>query len=514
MDTQDLINVLRKYQNKTEVILQKDNNAESFWPSFVMKIYTTQKLEQMYINNIPENNAYGLRSEISADYLLKDLLNKFQQDGDSLDLVNKQGRLLKRFAKFYKENIGLKLSDEVQGILGDTLQYFINSQSVRTYVLDFTDSIDWEDGYFGKFGSCWWGTCSDSIPTFENGGGWGVRFYADLDDRRGIGRTWILPKYDMLLCFNSYGVDRPQVSKCIKQIFAREGITLHYKKVEIRNSYDSEIPYINSGTGFILYFDGVNEDSLDDNYDVDLEIIRDETKSTCDNCGDRYDNDDLYFINGESYCESCKDRLFGYCERCEEYLDQNEINRVDHRNYTYLCDSCIEHLGMAQCTNCEIYTSDYIITDEDNVYCENCNHFDYCESCDTYHEDNCPNEDSDDDTESISDTPENEPEVLEYDFLEHNLETVQIWNETKTINVYRHSLISGLFMYYDDNAWHITHESSGLRICRPIPESWQAVEIMNRVQDVNWTLDKDVIVSNSVITNHVVSVVRDITGTY
>jgi hypothetical protein len=71
---------------------------------------------------------------------------------------------------------GEVIPDNIMGIMGDVLQALINKEG-NSIFFDFTNDFDWEDGEFGKSGSCWWGQYSDSLPTFEQGGGWCIRFY-------------------------------------------------------------------------------------------------------------------------------------------------------------------------------------------------------------------------------------------------------------------------------------------------------------------------------------------------
>lgn len=240
----ELINVLRHNKEMVRIELEsKNTNASEFWYSIIADVY----------NLIPSDKK-------NTDNKIRDAMISFQET-DTLEMVNKQGKLLKRFAKHFKESNGYKLDDKLAGLIGDKLQYYLSKES-KVYYADFTDVINWRDGQFGKYDSCWWGQYSDSQEAFISNGGWGIRFYENEEDENGIGRTWIYPKDGMLMCFNSYGVERPNVSKVIKQVYKQSGIILHYKAVELSNSGNIEIPYINSGTGFVLFPEGIDPASL------------------------------------------------------------------------------------------------------------------------------------------------------------------------------------------------------------------------------------------------------------
>lgn len=389
--TNDLILVLQSHKSEIKTVtLPAIKNCSAFWESLIAAVYMA----------IEEDSKH-------TDRKVKDALLRFQES-DSLDVENKAGKLLKRFARFYKDQEGEKLPNNIMGIIGDRLQYFLN-QKIRTYYIDFTDSINWIDGQFGKSGSCWFGTYCDSVPTFENAGGWGIRFYNDSNksDDNGCGRTWIYPKDGMLMCFNSYGVERPVVSKVIKQVFAESGIILHYKAVEIENSQDSNIPYINSGTGFILYQDGINADDLADSYDVDMEVIADENHTNCEHCGDRISSYDANCVHDNFYCTDCTSKLFSFCDSCNEYCDSSDVHELNgHRYYSYICNQCADSMDAIMCTSCYCYHRDYIIAeDTGEVYCDNCqDELYYCETCEEW---NTEEHDHSDDTQEDEAANEN-----------------------------------------------------------------------------------------------------------
>lgn len=144
--TKELINFMNCHRRITRVDIPITSDAVMFWPDFAVSV-----------NNNP-------KSEISAVRI-----NNFAKT-DDLSFVNKKGKLLKRFAKWYKSEYDEEISNGQMGILGDILQYHIQ-ESGKPMFVDFTDIFDWEDGQFGKSGSCYWGLYSESIPTLQEGGG-------------------------------------------------------------------------------------------------------------------------------------------------------------------------------------------------------------------------------------------------------------------------------------------------------------------------------------------------------
>lgn len=64
------------------------------------------------------------------------------------------------------------------------------------------------------------------------------------------------------------------------------------------------------------------------------ESAADDDRSTCCDCGERIDDDDCQSHDGESYCQSCFDSRFTYCDEtdCSELQDDVTIDDVDDRS--------------------------------------------------------------------------------------------------------------------------------------------------------------------------------------
>lgn len=479
-----LTEVLQEHRSIHKIELEKSTDAKGFWEDFTRYMY----------GYLPVDDGIDNKVEVS--------MRRFAES-DSLELVNKQGRLLKRFAKFFKQENGFPLTDSIMGIMGDRLQYHV-SQETKTFYVDFTDSIDWEDGQFGHSDSCWWGCYNDSVPAFENAGGWGIRFYANenQEDSNGIGRTWIYPKNGVLLGFNSYGVERPKVSKVIKSIYKEHGIVLHYKAINLSNSFNSDIPYINSGTGFVLYPEGVEPE---ESYDLGIEY-ESEDSYRCYSCNRRVDSDDVFCANDEVWCEHCYNERFSSCERCGETYENDDLHRM---NGEYYCEHCISRLGGQQCEHCNQYFTDGIVTeDSDEFYCESCaeNHCTYCETCEKWYDDH---DHEQEESESFVESPE-----YERDFITCELETVFIRGDeqNRTERIYRHDNIPGLYVRQDsgNDLWNVVHEQSGLAVSYSIPTLLNALEFMTRLEGlIDWTLPSQEISNNQDVVNQIINIQRE-----
>jgi hypothetical protein len=541
--------ILNSHREKMTVQLDPPTDAKNFWDSlfsdFEHVIYNDEskkwgndfdKWAEIYRINTYPADVCALNQ--FAYYFTRagfPLQNGKNWEGDDLSLVNKSGRLLKRFNKFVKLATGHDLDNATQGKLGDKLQYFVNA--AKTFVIDFHDSIDWQDGMYGHSGSCWFpgGCYEESSEVFDNNGGWSIRFYRDMDDTYGTGRTWVVPMDNGIVAFNCYGPSRADVSKIIKKVFAGHDVELHYKSVSVYNSNDDDIPYINSGTGFVLAESG-HDFLSEDRIDLDWEVSG-RGRYTCDNCGDRVDEDNYYSgPNGDgTYCESCYDDLFSTCDKCGETCDRDDVHRVSGSRYDYLCEYCLERIGAVKCNDCGDYSvDDYtVMQDSENVYCKSCvgrnteftcqcgERFEYtmddgdtCESCDYVYCDKC-NEmvsDSDDhNTETHSgDDTETDDNPLDFPAELNSMEdTVTLCRaetdnkpSTYTLIVYRLANVPGLFVYDEhtldkssDHAYHVMHRD-GLAAKSNVPQLEKAIAIMQGLGTLtDWDVSQETILA-------------------
>jgi hypothetical protein len=538
--------ILDSHREKMTVQLDPPDNASAFWgdlfADFIYVIYKddSKKWENDYTTwhdtyyNLPypQDQTVGL-SHLAIQFRKSELtVNGKNWEGDDLALVNKSGRLLKRFNKFVKLATGHDIDSAMQGKLGDKLQYFVNA--AKSFVIDFHDKIDWEDGMYGHSGSCWFpgGQYEESSEVFDNNDGWSIRFYRDMDDTYGTGRTWIVPMDDSIVGFNSYGPSRAEVSKIIKQVFAGHDVELHYKSMSVHNSQHSDIPYINGGTGFVLAESG-HDFLTDSSVDLDWEVDG-YSRYTCDACGDRVDED--YTFSGHNddgtYCESCYNDRFSSCDKCNETYDRDDIHSVSGSRYDYLCEHCLDRIGAVKCEDCGDYSVDdyHIMQDSENVYCESCadrnteftcqcgERFEYamddgdkCESCDYVYCDKC-NEMVDDKADHDSEIhPGDDSEIetsesVPSDVMQAIEDTVTLHREGKlstyTLKVYRLANVPGLFVYDEhaldkssDHAYHVMHRD-GLAAKSNVPQLEKAIAVMQALGELtDWDKTQDAILA-------------------
>lgn len=494
MTTQDIINVLKEHnRQKGQITLQRAKDCSDFWSIYCSAVY--------------------FQFSSPLDGQLQDTLREFSEV-DTLEVVNKKGRIFKRFANFWKEQRGEKLDDSTLGILGDILQRYLNGTE-QTFTYDFTNVIDWEDGQFGKDDSCWWGCYSQSKDVFIDNGGWGIRFYENMDDDDGTGRTWIYPYRGMLLGFNSYGVSRPITSKVLKAIFADHGIKLHYKQASIKNSCHDDIPYINGDSGFVLYPDDINGDTVPDRYDLNMEVDSDdEHTEECYHCNRRInpDYDSYSIINGDIYCERCVQDNFAYCECCEEYYNQSDVHSTpNHLRYSYLCDDCAKNEGYVECYNCNEYVDEYTIDHDGDTFCESCSesNLTYCDYCEDHFYQNsheCP---------------------ATYDFtgLIESQETLhaqlridgKMISDHDNVTVYRLQGITGLTLYNPHSVnsnlgdgWNISHDASGLAVKSDISFSAAKKVLIGIAELTDWNRTSDELQAESGLMTKIGETIRSI----
>ena len=104
----------------------------------------------------------------------------------------------------------------------------------------------------------------------------------------------------------------------------------------------------------------------------------------CCNCGDRYDEDEMYCINGEWYCSSCST----YCDHCNERVPNSSIHYYRGLDMD-ICDDCVSE-DFSTCDCCGKLTNNddltYIESTDENV-CGRClgNKYAYVDTEDEYY---------------------------------------------------------------------------------------------------------------------------------
>lgn len=119
------------------------------------------------------------------------------------------------------------------------------------------------------------------------------------------------------------------------------------------------------------------------------------SRETCDECGDSFDEDDLYTVRnsrGEEIqvCEDCRDRYYTQCDERGEWFPTDDMVRT--ANGDYVCQDCLSEYYTA-CDECGDYEKDddmsYVINGhgEEVRVCESCRdrYYTKCDDCGEYH---------------------------------------------------------------------------------------------------------------------------------
>lgn len=114
----------------------------------------------------------------------------------------------------------------------------------------------------------------------------------------------------------------------------------------------------------------------------------------CGECGETYDEEDLHYHDAVdcALCETCAERLIGYCEECESNVladDTRCVDVLDQRGRVVsltVCDNCMDR----EFSTCAHGDCDAVVRDSDAVrdaegrfICATCaeDHYTFCEGC-------------------------------------------------------------------------------------------------------------------------------------
>lgn len=115
-------------------------------------------------------------------------------------------------------------------------------------------------------------------------------------------------------------------------------------------------------------------------YEENISCCSDEDRYVCEDCGDRLDEDDVYWVDGYAYCRDC----VSYCEWCEEYHRGDEHWIADRE--MWVCDTCYCE-DFEYCDECgdNVREATYIESEDIHV-CRSCRarYFTLCYECGEY----------------------------------------------------------------------------------------------------------------------------------
>jgi len=113
----------------------------------------------------------------------------------------------------------------------------------------------------------------------------------------------------------------------------------------------------------------------------------DSNSYTCDSCGERLHEDDMYHSDDGCYCQSCFDERYFYCNECGDTHSIDERVTVSgFRTNTDMCKDCADKKGYYCCSDCGDYHEDINETVDGELYCDDCLPSDmvHCEECSLY----------------------------------------------------------------------------------------------------------------------------------
>ena len=319
------------------------------------------------------------------------------------------GTFPKRYSNYVYKYCGIRMSPSDLSNMGNMIA--AHTSKTSEYIIDFTDSFDWEAGDFGDGGSCFWEHSRKGVRTaIYNAGGIAIRFWKQYKpfeeeacsdcaevkryNRRstsrcnkcfrkaysnklvkelskkyggmyGYARAWFLPyirnSQDRGVVFNGYssgGAHTEIQTLGIVRVISHF-LGLSYKKVDFYNSErDGGFVYINNGIGYLLggasNIDSINEVA------INMEL-------RCWQCKTKISGLGLHcFVDTKrTYCPDCGDKLLCVCSLCLKYVPKNEAKRVLGR---VLCTTC-ESRAIKTCIVCK---ERFSYVDLRRVRCDRC----------------------------------------------------------------------------------------------------------------------------------------------
>lgn len=115
----------------------------------------------------------------------------------------------------------------------------------------------------------------------------------------------------------------------------------------------------------------------------------DEVSFVCDECGERFLDEEDNWVSGDHICNNCLEEHYAYCDQCERYVPNDEINFCNDDD-AYVCNDCVEwERGYFRCPVCdEVHSLDeativFVNEDDRERWCNRCvdSNANYCEEC-------------------------------------------------------------------------------------------------------------------------------------
>lgn len=184
-----------------------------------------------------------------------------------------KGSLVKRLKSFVYKRMGIKLDTTTLEAIGTIISD--NTHATKEYMVDFTNSFDWESGDFGDHKSCFWQEGREHVrPAMEQSGDFTAlrvfkpgnnftdakvgKFYKNY---QGVGRSWVWKtkltvaptrhtaiESEIYVLINAYGIDIGTQAAILASYLG-----LPMKQIQVTNkSHTASHLYINNGMGFVI----------------------------------------------------------------------------------------------------------------------------------------------------------------------------------------------------------------------------------------------------------------------
>ena len=256
--------------------------------------------------------------------------------------IAKTGNFTKRFSKLIYKELDVSLDAPALNFVGTEFgKYFLQNK----YQFEIKKNFDWHDGDFGDEGSCFFKTRKYVLRALTENDFYSYNFFKGTNGSlRGIARCIAKETEEGEILFNSYGYTLLESARVIAH-----HKNLLYKKIDLSNfnETDGEL-YINNGDGYLLT---ANINEAIDKYCFKLKI---EKKEVCCNCDDVLNEDDICRYEDDTYCWSCFNEAFVYCEHCNYIVTNDDAIYLEHYEIS-VCETCLEN-RYTLCDCCQEYT--------------------------------------------------------------------------------------------------------------------------------------------------------------
>jgi len=173
---------------------------------------------------VPEHLRYALVFSIKADLRTlgvrvdAEFVREVLADNQWM-FTGSNGKFGKHFRSSFKR-ANINLADETVQRAGRIFRQYIPVLK-KTYHMELSDRIDWEDGDFGDRDSCFWGGSIKARMMIEENGGGAVKIYKSdtYCYTLGSSRCLVLPWSRYIILFNAYGTPIEVFSKLLGQHF-------------------------------------------------------------------------------------------------------------------------------------------------------------------------------------------------------------------------------------------------------------------------------------------------------